>query len=158
MKRTKIYLDTSVVSMLDGSVLCAITRDFFDIVNQDKYKYELVISPIVINEIDNAKIDKKEAIFYFLDSLNVLTRLEYTSEAYRIAQEYLIEGVLTYNHMDDLLHMAYATFYQCDMIVSWNRKHLANSLKMQKVNLYNVTQGYNSIVFCTPQQFILKLF
>jgi predicted nucleic acid-binding protein len=152
MKKTKIYLDTSVISMLDGSALCETTRSFFDAVNQENY--ELVISPIVANEIDNAEIEKKEAILYFLNSLNALTRLEYTDEAYRLAENYYTEGVLTYNHMDDLLHMAYATVYNCDVIVSWNRKHLANPLKMQKLNRCNEAQGYGSIVVCTPQHFI----
>jgi hypothetical protein len=138
--------------MLDNPELGGLTKMFFGIVDQEIY--ELVISPIVVGEINNAKVEKKESVLCFLDALDNLTRLVSASEAYSLAQNYLIEGVLTYNHIDDLLHMAYATVYQCDMIVSWNRKHLANPLKMQKLNKCNEAQGYSSIVICTPRHFI----
>ncbi|MDR1269040.1 MAG: hypothetical protein LBK82_05915 [Planctomycetaceae bacterium] len=151
MKKLKIYLDTSVISMLDDSSLGIITRRFFDVVTQ--YNCELVISEVVENEINETKANKREAIFYFLSTLNVMT-IPYDDRSNNLAWKYVIEGVLTDNHIDDLMHVAYATVYECDAIVSWNRKHIAKQSKIQKLNLCNLKYNYRSITICTPQEFI----
>jgi hypothetical protein len=66
----------------------------------------------------------------------------------------VVEGILTHNHIDDLLHIAYATVYECDVIVSWNRKHIAKATKIQKINLCNIKNNYRSITICTPEDFL----
>ncbi|MDR1291540.1 MAG: hypothetical protein LBK06_10100 [Planctomycetaceae bacterium] len=153
MKKTKIYLDTSVVSMLDDSALGILTKNFFELVKQ-KDLYELVVSPIVTDEIGNAKIEKREAIFRFVRTLNNLVELPSNEKSYDLAMYYVVEGILNLNHIEDLLHVAYASLYECDAIVSWNRKHIANSAKKQKLNFCNFKYGYHPIIICTPQYFV----
>jgi hypothetical protein len=152
MKKIKIYLDTSVVSMLDDSSLGILTKNFFELVKQ-KDSYELVISPIVISEIGNAKTEKRDTIFRFLSTLNNLAELPLNDEPSKLTMAYLFAGILTFNHIGDLSHVAYASVHECDVIVSWNRKHIANSMKLQKMNLCNLKYGYNTIIICTPQCF-----
>jgi hypothetical protein len=131
------------------------TKRFFKIVAQRNY--DLVISGIVEDEIKATKTPKRDKILYFLDSLDV-TVILYSAESNNLAWCYVSEGVLTDNHIDDLKHMAYATIHECGIIVSWNRTHIANPIKMQKLNLCNVFYSYRPIVICTPQDFIDFLF
>jgi hypothetical protein len=150
----KIYLDTSVVSMFNNPELGNITREFFDFITQNNH--ELVISEIVENEIELAEITKREQIISFLKTLNI-TKLSKNNEIYNLSQEYINNKILTSNHLDDLLHISYATLSYCDVIVSWNRKHIAKESKIQQINLCNLKNNLHTVIICTPQDF-LKLF
>jgi hypothetical protein len=151
MKNFKIYLDTSVISMLDNSGRGVITKKFFEAVNNNNC--ELIISEIVNNEIVDAEISKKDAILFFLDTLKY-TLIPYNQKSYDLAWNYVFDGILTHNHIDDLLHVAYATVHECDMIVSWNRKHIAKPIKIQKINACNLKNNYNVIAIFTPEEFL----
>jgi hypothetical protein len=155
MKKIKIYLDTSVISMLDNSTRGIMTKRFFEIVRQKDY--ELAVSEVVDNEIDDAEASKRNEILHFLSKLNIIS-IPYSEESYNLAWSYVFEGVLTDKHMDDLLHMAYAVIHECDIIVSWNCKHIVNPVNTQKLNFCNVLHGYRPIMICTPQDFIDFLF
>jgi predicted nucleic acid-binding protein len=137
--------------MIDNSDLGAITREFFDFVKQNGCQF--VVSEIVDTELEEAKKRKGEAIADFIETLNCVS-LPYSDEAHRLAENYVKDGVLTNNHIDDLTHVAYATVHKCDMIVSWNRKHIAKPIKIQKLNLCNIKYKYPTIAICTPQEFL----
>jgi predicted nucleic acid-binding protein len=117
--------------------------------------YELVISPIVEHEINDTELVKKETILSFMETIK-LTKIPFNNDAYNLAWNYIADGILTYNHLDDLLHVAYATINECDVIISWNRKHLAKNSKVQKINLFNITNSYSSISIFTPQEFLTR--
>jgi hypothetical protein len=137
--------------MLDDSERGKKTKAFFE--NVIQYNHQLVLSDVVKGEIDDAKELKREAILYFLNTLAVLY-LPYNEESHRLAWNYVKDGILTENHIDDLRHVAYATVNQCDVIVSWNRKHIAKLSKMQKLNLCNIKNNYRPIIICTPDEFL----
>jgi hypothetical protein len=42
----------------------------------------------------------------------------------------------------DALHVAYATFYELDFVISWNMKHIANVGRQEKVRVVNRDNGY----------------
>ncbi|MDR1484431.1 MAG: hypothetical protein LBT09_06370 [Planctomycetaceae bacterium] len=152
MKKLKIYLDTSVVLMRDDSARGIITKEFFKNVSQNNHN--LVISEIVDYEITNTKDElQKESNKYFMSTIEY-SLLPYSKESHDLAWKYVINGVLTHNHIGDLLHVAYATVNECDMIVSWNRKHIAKHSKIQKLNLCNIKYDYRSITICTPEEFL----
>ncbi|MDR3199258.1 MAG: hypothetical protein LBU34_15430 [Planctomycetaceae bacterium] len=149
----KIYLDTSVVLMLDESERGIITKDFFYFVTQNNF--ELFISEVVENEIKHTtKKIERDVIFTFLNTINFIS-LSYSEESHSLATKYIQDGILTQNHIDDMLHVAYATVHNCDMIVSWNRKHIAKLSKIQKINACNIKNNYHSITICTPKEFLI---
>jgi predicted nucleic acid-binding protein len=147
----KIYLDTSVVSMLDDSERGTATKEFFEFINEKNY--ELVISEIVDNEIRDTKSKKKDTIIEFLNTLNCIY-LSHSEESHDHAWNYIADEILTKNHFDDLLHVAYATVHNCNVIVSWNRKHIAKLVKIQKLNACNLKHNYNIIAIYTPEEFL----
>jgi hypothetical protein len=152
MKTIKIYLDTSVISMLDDSLRGIITREFFDLAIQKGC--EFVISEVVNMELDDIPEEGKgEAISKFIEKLNCVS-LPNSEVANNLALKYVFDGVLTHNHIDDLTHVAYATVFECDIIVSWNRKHIANKIKIQKLNACNIKNNYPVIAIYTPEEFL----
>jgi predicted nucleic acid-binding protein len=152
MKIIKVYLDTSVVSMLNDSEQGIITRNFFDFAIQKGYQF--VVSEVVKTELNGVLEEtKRETILNFLDTLNCLS-LPYSKEAYNLAWTYVVDEILTENHFEDLLHVAYATVHDCDVIISWNRRHIANQTKIQKLNLCNIKNNLRPIAIYTPQDFL----
>jgi len=47
---------------------------------------------------------------------------------------------LKYN---DALHIAFATYYEFDILLSWNFKHLANIKKQMAINSVKQGEGYS---------------
>lgn len=60
-----------------------------------------------------------------------------TEEAYELAQKYLGEKVVGQTSADDCRHIATATIYKVDILVSWNFKHIVNVFRIR---------GYNSVI------------
>jgi hypothetical protein len=52
--------------------------------------------------------------------------LEDKDEAVDLATEYITEKVVGVTSYADCLHIALATIYQADLLVSWNFKHVVN--------------------------------
>jgi hypothetical protein len=139
--------------MIDDSDRGIITQSFFHFATKNKQNYELVVSPVAIDEIEDATPKKKDRIMAFLESLTCI-KLPISQEAHDLAWNYVFENILTEKHFEDLLHVAYATVFNCDIFLSWNRKHLAKLSTIQKVNLFNVANNYSAIIIATPQDFL----
>jgi hypothetical protein len=138
--------------MLDNPDLGAITREFFEFTIQNGCQF--VISEVVNKEIsDTPTEEKRKAVLLFLKTLNCVL-LPYDIESRNLAKVYVSEGILTDNHIDDLRHVAYATVFDCDMIVSWNQKHIAKTIKIQKINDCNMKNNYSMIAIYTPERFL----
>ncbi|MDR1485573.1 MAG: hypothetical protein LBT09_12210 [Planctomycetaceae bacterium] len=153
MKRLRLYLDTSVVSQIDDSERGIITKQFFEIA--ERTGVELVISPIVQAEINEAKPEKQDMIMALIELLP-LTKLNESTKAEMLAKQYVFAGILNENHIDDLNHIAYAVLSDCDYIVSWNMKHLANQRTILRVHKYNSENKIPKIIIVTPKQLINK--
>ena len=56
--------------------------------------------------------------------------------------------------MDDALHVAIATVSGCDIIVSWNFKHIVHYDKIALYNAVNRINGYKDIFINSPAEVI----
>jgi predicted nucleic acid-binding protein len=143
MKRIKIYLDTSIINFLfadDVPEYKSVTEDFF----QNYYDiYDVFISETVLIEIGRTKNETKRKML--LDAvkqyrLKVFAPLN--DEIENIADAYVTAGVIPKNKFDDALHIAFCVYYDFDILLSWNFKHLANFKKQVHINAINKTLGY----------------
>ncbi len=143
MRKLKIYLDTTVINFLfadDALDYKEVTVHFFDNYLND---YHVFISEIVYLEINKTiheekKIQLLNAIKKY--GLKILSPL--TSEVERLAQMYVDGGIIPANKFEDAMHIAYATYYDFDILLSWNFKHLANIRKQVQINAVNKQEGY----------------
>ena len=67
-----------------------------------------------------------------------------------LAERYIEERVLTAKYFNDAVHIAAATIYKIDVIVSWNFKHLVNVRREAGFNAVNLLHGYPSIRIVNP--------
>jgi len=155
MRKLKLYLDTSVINFLfadDAPEKQRVTQEFFeDSVSQGKF--DIYISDVVIGEIKNTKdIDKRNNLLEVIYKYN-LNILSLSEEAIELTDEYLKQSVIPEKKVEDARHIAIATVSGCDMLLSWNYKHLANINKEKKIQIINIQQGYNYPVrLSTPME------
>ena len=156
MRKTRLYLEASPIIMMSpgqDSIRQAITKEFFRIVTENPDEYELVVSPVLTEELDRAKTEEqRKATVAFLGTIQY-TELPENDEAENLAWIYTIDGVLSQANMDDLRHVAYAVVARCDYVVSWNMRHLANAKTEIRVNRVNANENYTKISIVTPEHF-----
>jgi len=75
-----------------------------------------------------------------------------TEGAEELAQRYIVNGVISFDHFLDAEHIAIATVEKVDIVVSWNFKHIVNVHKIRGFNSVNLKEGYQLIEIRTPME------
>ena len=146
MKKLKIYLDTSIINFLfadDAPEKRDVTREFFsEYIRSGKYR--IFISAVVVDEVsrtsDAVKRRKLLDIIeeYDLESLDI----DDNEEIRRMAEVYIVKGVIPLRKIEDALHVAICTVKEMDVLLSWNYKHLANINRELRILAANLEEGY----------------
>ena len=100
-------------------------------------------------ELDECGEPKRSQIYQKLREIK-FQLLAKTNEVSQLANEYINHGVLKKNSFDDCMHIAFAVVYNCDVIISWNFKHLVNFRTINKVKIVNAINQYREISIITP--------
>ncbi len=151
-----VYIETSILGHLtarptDNLILAAnikITQDWW---NEDSGSFVLYASEIVEDEA--AKGDPTIAA-QRLSLLQSLMLLELTEEALELAQAFLSQSNLPTKASNDALHIALATVYGLDYLLTWNCKHMANAQIQRKLSQISSQLGYVLPIICTPYELI----
>jgi hypothetical protein len=69
-----------------------------------------------------------------------------------LAVRFLGEGLLPDKAKADAVHLAIATVYRVDYLVTWNLKHLANAVILSRIRPVAEKQSGHLPVVCTPLQ------
>lgn len=154
-KRIRLYLDTSVWNFFyadDAPEKMEVTRKFFE--SLGKEDYEIYASSVVLREIENASAETGQLLIALFQRYSPLF-LEINEEIDGLADVYIHEGVIPERKRADALHIATATFYEMDALVSWNYKHLANLRKKERVRAANILHGYfKELEMITPMEVV----
>jgi len=150
MRKLKLYLDTSVLSHLYADdtpeKMLDTNRLWQDLINDE---YDIFISPAVTEELDECGEPKRSQIHQKLREIK-FQLLAKTNDVSQLANEYINHGVLKKSSFDDCIHIAFAVVYDCDVIISWNFKHLVNFRTINKVKIVNAINQYREISIITP--------
>ena len=150
MRKLKIYVETSVWNFLfadDAPEKKDITKKFFGIV--DANNYELYASDVVLAEIGDAPIEKREMLLGAL-AVNAPEILFISDDVKSVAEVYLQNGLLSSKQSNDILHLAFASVSGMDIILTWNMKHLVKRKTQIIVDGTNRMLGYRGLEIRTP--------
>ncbi len=148
----KIYVETSAISYLTAApsrdlIVAArqeITREWWDwAIDHDA----LFASRLVRQE---AAAGDPEAAKARLEKLNVVTHLEITPLATRVARQLLENRVVPETVPEDALHIGIAAAHEMDTLVTWNFKHLVNPSIFHRIDDTLIACGCQALVICTP--------
>ncbi len=144
MKKLRIYLDTSVINFLfadDAPDFRRATEAFFD-----RYadRYELYGSDVVVRELsaDPDAPRRERHLKAMADHGVAILPANRDEEIARLADAYMRHDVVPVRKRDDALHVAYATVFEMDVVLSWNFKHLANLRREARFATVNQAEGY----------------
>ncbi|MCX6148360.1 MAG: type II toxin-antitoxin system VapC family toxin [Candidatus Kapabacteria bacterium] len=154
-KKLKIYLDTSIINFLfadDAPEKQEVTIDFFDnYINV----YEVYISQVVIDEINQTNdLVKKRDLLQVISKYNLkFVNIGINEEVIYLAELYLKNNILPKKSIADSLHIALCVINKIEILLSWNYKHLANITKKRQINILNMSENYlNSLEITTPYE------
>ena len=151
MRKHRVYIDTSVVNQLDAPQTPDRMKDtiaLWELFKMGLY-YEPVVSDLFYQEVAACPEPKLTFMLEKIAEVDFF-RIQRNDETDELAGKYLEYGVLSENHLNDLLHIALATVYQCKTIVSWNFRHFVNYRTMDRVNAVHLIFGYDPIRIAPP--------
>ncbi len=124
-----VYVETSIFGYLTARlttnlILAAnikVTQDWWD---TDRNSFIIYASELVEDEAvkgDKVIVNQRLAL------LKSIMYLDITEEAVELAQAFLQQSNLPPKASNDALHIALATVYGLDYLLTWNCKHMANA-------------------------------
>jgi predicted nucleic acid-binding protein len=147
--KQRIYIDTSVFGGYFDEEFAEYTRPLFNRLKSNEFT--LLFSTVTQDELENAPEKVRELV----KSLKIESTefLDTTDEAVDLATEYITEKVVGQTSFADCLHIALATIYRADFLVSWNFKHIVNVQRIRGYNSINIKNGYRQIEIRSPREF-----
>jgi predicted nucleic acid-binding protein len=153
MKNRKLvlYIDTSVIGGYYDIEFEKETKLLFQAVLNNEF--DIVYSNITVDELINAP-EKVRNLLSIIPNSNK-TRIELTEDAMQLADAYIAENVVGKTSREDCFHIALATIYKADVLVSWNFKHIVNVIRIRGYNAVNMKLGYQTIDIRSPKEIIV---
>lgn len=154
MRKLKVYLDTSVVSYLyqvDAPEKMQNTLDLWELFKNKVY--EVYISDIVIREISGCNEEKLKILLDYLDQIDY-NIIETDEDTIELAGKFIDFGILKQKSFDDCQHIAAAILAGCDIITSWNFKHIVNVKTVRGVKVITTLGGYKDLLIYPPSVLI----
>jgi len=151
-----VYIETTIIGYLtarscDAVIFLArqeLTRQWW---NQERGKFELVTSQLVIDEASAGDATAAEERLVYLAGLPLLDVQHpgVTPLAHRLIEEHL----LLPKAAADARHVAVSAVFGVDYLLTWNCKHIANAETLP--GIYKILRdcGYEPPLILTPEEF-----
>lgn len=113
-------------------------------------QYEVFISDVVLRELGDCKEEAKRNLL-----IGHLAEIKYDliavdDDIVKLAEKIVTNGVLKQKNIDDCQHIAAAILSNCDIIVSWNFKHIVNVKTIRGIKVITTVEGYKDLLIYQP--------
>lgn len=153
---TLIYIETTIPSFYvetrsdaEVRVRRKWTREWWHLPREGQ---QWVTSAVVVEELeripDPARRDAALAL------VRPLEQLDYTVEVAEVVAVYLQHKLMPREAVGDADHLALASLRACDMLVTWNCRHLANANKIAHIRRVNALLGLWTPLLVTPLELL----
>lgn len=152
--KAKVYIETTIPSYLAArpsrDLLIAahqqLTREWWE---SRGPAFDLYVSQPVLEEAGagDAILAKRR-----LDLLAEIRVLALTEGILRLAESLVTEGPIPRKAAGDALHIAIATAYGCEYLLTWNCRHIANAEIQRAARIVVKKLGYELPIICTPEE------
>ncbi len=114
-------------------------------------KFEIYTSDLVIRELEKAQEPKRTKMLSLIEDYKPKI-LENSSKAKHLGQLYIENGIIPASHLFDSLHVAIASVYELDCIVSYNFHHINRNKTRFMTASINKEEGYSGIMIVTAEE------
>ena len=109
------------------------------------------VSPVLFEEIARAPDDLKSLLEEEIAQASPEV-LAMNKEIEALAREYVASGAVTVKFIDDARHIAVASYWSLDAVVSWNFRHMVNIEKKHLYQSVNLREGHRLIDIVSPPE------
>lgn len=150
----RIYIESTIPSYLVArparDLLQAarqqLTKDWWDLIRS---QHDLFTSQVVLDEI---AVGEPAMARLRLESLEAVPLLPVTNEIEKLARIILESGLLPATADRDAAHIALASAYGLDILLSWNCRHIANAAIQSRLRRVVESGDFELPVICTPEE------
>lgn len=111
--------------------------------------YDICISQITIDEMNECPEPKLSFLKAKLNEIKYIN-FKLDDRCFELAKEIIEKGILPRKSVDDSYHIATAIINGCDIITSWNFKHIVNIQTIDGARIISQLKGYKSINILNP--------
>lgn len=155
MLTPKVYIETTIPSFYhevrtapEMIARRKWTRQWWD---EHRLAYDIVTSDAVIDELEKGVHPVKEAALLMLEPVE---QLGIEPEIAEIVDAYIQHKLMPKDPLGDALHLALASYYKCDFLLTWNCRHLANANKFGHIRRINTILGLFVPAMVTPLELL----
>ena len=150
----RIYIESTIPSY----VVARPARDLLQAARQQtskdwwelkRHQHELFTSQIVLAEISAGETEMAKQR---LETLAGIPVLRVNEQAENLTLEILGSGLLPADADRDAGHIALATVYEMDILLSWNCRHIVNAAIQARLRKLAAKSGLTLPVLCTPDE------
>ena len=153
--KPRVYIETTIPSFYhevrqepEMMARRAWTREWWD---KHRSRYIPVSSVAVIEELEGGHHPARQECLGLLASLPLLP---VTADVADIVEAYVRHRVMPKDPRGDALHLALASFHNCQFLLTWNCAHLANANKQEHIRHVNALLGLSVPILTTPMELI----
>ena len=154
MKKS-IYLDTTIPSYYFDErprikLHADLTRRWWD---EERELYNLYVSELVIEELNTGIYPYQQEMVRLVSDI---PRLAIIPEIEEILEVYLKNRLMPQKDIGDAFHLALASYYKIDYLLTWNCQHLANVNKQEHIRIINTLIGLHTPEIITPLEIFVE--
>lgn len=151
-----VYIETSIASYLTARPsrdlrAAAWQQTTLQWWEQERPKYELFISELVLAEAQGGDADAAGRRLAVLEPLRLLS---VTDDAEELAGRLIADGGVPEYAEADALHIAVASDHKMDYMLTWNCRHIDNAATKPIIRSICAAAGYTCPEICTPLELL----
>lgn len=151
IRKLKLYLETTVFNYYfdEDRTGHEDVLKLFEAISEGKY--EAYTSALVMRELEKAPEPKKSNMLALIEKYNLKTLFS-QPDAEILAEFYIERGIIPASHLFDSLHVAMASVYELDCIISYNFHHINRDKTRLLATMINNQEGYGGITIATAKE------
>jgi len=152
--KPKVYIETTVLSYIAAHLSKdpvtaerqAITRLWW---RTERLRYELCTSDIVVAECQRGDPTQAAGRLELIRETSLLPENESILE---LTKKLIAPNGMPVSAVADAAHVATATVHECDYLLTWNLRHIANGTIRRSLERIIESNGYHITTICTPEE------
>lgn len=149
--RKTVYLDATIPNFMydqreEAKTFVKVTNDWW---REERQFFDIWASDATLDEVASGDYPHKTDAIAFASRIQLLPPHD---DILEIAQTYIEHYLMPHSLKGDALHLAYASFYKIDFLLTWNCTHLANANKTRHIAVLNTRLRLSVPEIITPLQ------
>lgn len=148
----KVYLDSTIPNYVFNDHVPDKQKAVKALFKQIKAnRFKAFVSGAVIRELVAAGENRQLKMLELIKGLKVL---RVTPECEKLANKYIARKVLPIKNLNDARHIAIASIYKLDALISYNFEHIVKFKTINQVYKINKSLGYKFPYLIVPEEII----